>query len=103
MKNKFTLLLLLVLILSGCKSVSQNTIKAEVSGLRQGWDLINADGKFKFYLPHNMQKQDIYGIDSYVEEYRNKSMRVSFDYGIHSDPLDGYFMESEYKEIKQVI
>ena len=103
MKNKITLLLLLVLILSGCKSISQIPIKAEVSGLRQGWDLINADGKLKFYLPHNMQKQDIYGIDSYVEEYRNKNMRVYFDYGIYSDPLDGYSMELEYKEIKEVI
>lgn len=103
MKYKITLLLLLVLILLGCKSISQNTTKAEVSKLRQGWDVINADGKFRFYIPQNMQKQDIHSIDSYVEEYRSKNMKVSFDYGIYSDPLDGYSMELELKEVKEVI
>ena len=103
MKARITLLLLLVFILPACKSISQNTTKAEAAMLEQGWDLINADDKFIFYIPQNMQKQDTHGIDSYVEQYRNKSMRVSFDYGIYSDPLDGYSMEPEYKEIKEVI
>jgi uncharacterized protein YcfL len=103
MKTRITLLLLLVLILPGCKSISQNTTKAEASMLKQGWDIINADDKFIFYIPQNMQKQDSQGIDSYVEEYRNENMRVSFDYGIYSDPLDGYSMEPEYKEMKEVI
>lgn len=103
MKIKITLLLVLVLILPGCKGISQNITKAEISGLRQGWDMINADGKFTFYLLQNMQKQDTFGIDSYVEEYRNQNMRLSFDYGIYSDPLDSYFGESEFKEFKEVI
>ena len=103
MKTGITLLLLLVLILPGCKSISQNTTKAEASMLGPGWDIINADDKFRFYIPQNMQKQDTHGIDSYVEEYRNKNMRVSFDYGIYSDPLDAYSMEPEYQEIKEVI
>ena len=103
MKNRITLLLILVLILTGCKSAYQNITKAEALKLKQGWDIINADGKFKFHIPQNMQKQDTQGIDSYVEEYRNENMRVSFDYGIHSDPLDGYSLEAEYKEIKEVI
>ena len=103
MKTRITLLLLLALILPGCKGTSQNTTKAEASKLRQGWDIINADGKFIFYIPQNMQKQDTHGIDSYVEVYRNKNMRVSFDYGFYSDPLDGYSMKPEYKEIKEII
>jgi hypothetical protein len=103
MKTRVTLLLLLVLILSGCKSISQNTTKAEASKFKQGWDIITAHDKFIFHIPQNMQKQDIQGIDSYVEEYRNTNMRVSFDHGIYSDPLDGYSMEPEYKEIKEVI
>lgn len=103
MKTRITLLLLLVLILPGCKSMPQNITKAEASKLTQGWDIINADGKFIFYIPQNMQKRDTHGIDSYVEEYRNKNMRVSFDYGLYSDPLDGYSMEPEYREIKEVI
>lgn len=103
MKTGITILFLLVLILPGCKSMAQNITKAEASTLRQGWDIINAHGKFIFSIPQNMQKQDTHGIDSYVEEYRNKNMRVSFDYGIYSDPLDGYSMEPEYKEIKEVI
>ena len=97
MKARTTLLFLLVLVLLGCKSLSQNLTKAETSALRQGWDIINADGKFIFSIPQNMQKQDTPGIDSYVEEYRNTNMKVSFDYGIYSDPLDGYSMEPEYK------
>jgi hypothetical protein len=103
MKTKIALFLLLVLILPGCKSISQNTTNTEASKLRQGWDRINANDQFIFYLPQNMPKQDTHGIDSHVEEYRNKNMRVSFDYGIYSDPLDGYSMEPEYKEIKEVI
>jgi len=92
-----------MLILPGCKSTFQNTTKAEASKLKQEWDIINADNKFMFNIPQNMQKQDTHGIDSYIEEYRNKSMRVSFDYGIYSDPLDGYSMGPAYKEIKEVI
>ena len=103
MKTGIGLLLLLVLTLPGCKSTFQNTIKAEASKLEQGSNIINADNKFIFNIPQNMQKQDTHGIDSYVEEYRNNNMRVSFDYGIYSDPLDGYSMEPEYKEIKEVI
>ena len=30
-------------------------------------------------------------------------MRVSFDYGIYSDPLDAYSIEHEYEEITEVI
>ena len=103
MKTKIVLLLLLVLLLPGCKSISQKATNAEASKLRQGWDRINANDKFIFYLPPNMPKQDTHGIDSYVEEYQNKNMSISFDYGIYSDPLDGYSMEPEYKEIKEVI
>ena len=103
MRARITLLFLLVLVLPGCKSIAQNITKAETSTLRQGLDIINADGKFIFSIPQNMQKQDTQGIDSYVEEYRNGNMKASFDYGIYSDPLDGYSMEPQYKEINEVI
>ena len=102
-KTGITLLLFLMLLLPGCQSKSQNATTAETPKLKEGWKIINADGKFTFHIPENMQKQDIHGIDSYAEEYRNERMRVSFDYGIYSDPWDKYSSEPEYKEIKEVI
>lgn len=102
-KTGITLLLFLMLLLFGCESKSQNTTTAGTAKLKEGWKFINADGKFTFHIPENMQKQDIHGIDSCAEEYRDERMRVSFYYGIYSDPLEKYSRKSEYKDIKEVI
>lgn len=77
-----------------------------ISGLAQdrgastskGWQKIDAKGRFSFLVPSGMRKRDARGIDSYVEEYRGGDMRVSFDYGRYSDPLDSYSDKPEYQE-----
>lgn len=63
-----------------------------------GWQKIDAKGHFTFYVPPGMKAGDVRGIDSYVGAYRNAEMRVSFDYGWYSDPLNSYSKGPEYKE-----
>jgi hypothetical protein len=50
-----------------------------------------------------MEDQKVQGIDSFVGEYRNERMRVSFDYGIYSNALNEYSSEPEYKKILKKI
>lgn len=49
-----------------------------------GWKLIDADGKFSFYLPGNMRDTGVRGIENYHKEYTNGKLHVSFDY----DPIE---------------
>lgn len=43
---------------------------------------------FEFYLPANMRKIPVRGVDSYIGEYQNELIKLSFDYGMYSGPLD---------------
>jgi len=71
--------------------------------LKPGWKPIDAGGRFSFHLPEDMQPQNVHGIDSYVGEYRNKNLRVTFDYGLYSNSLDALASQPEYKEFNRVI
>ncbi|HEX8250520.1 MAG TPA: hypothetical protein VF599_20260 [Pyrinomonadaceae bacterium] len=41
------------------------------------------NGIFSFYAPKTLKKQDIDGIDSFFEEYKDENQIVSFDFGIY--------------------
>src|SRR5688572_26477174 len=43
---------------------------------------------FTFDVPRDMVKMRAQGIDSHVGDYRNSRIRLGFDYGVNSDPLD---------------
>jgi len=44
------------------------------------WKKFSNDS-FSFYAPVTLKKQDVRGIDSFVEEYKNEDFTVEFDYG----------------------
>ena len=52
------------------------------------WKLVNAGGKFTFKMPTDCKEVDVSPIDSFIGEYRNNILRIRFDYGSWSDPLD---------------
>jgi hypothetical protein len=66
------------------------------------WVPVDANGKFTFFIPPDMEEQEIQGIDSFVGEYRSNRMRLRFDYGLYSDPLN-YSGESDYQELVTTI
>lgn len=62
----------------------------------QDWKRIDADGKFTFFVPPDMEAEAAQGIDSYVGEYRSNGIRLYFDYGWWS----GNFCDARYTEQK---
>lgn len=55
---------------------------------------------FSFHIPVDMVKTRSQGIDSHVGEYRNSRIRLGFDYGAYSDPLDYDKRLPEYQSSK---
>ena len=51
------------------------------------WKKVN-EHYFEFYVPPDMEKVMVQGIDSHVGQYQNKSITLNFDYGLYSDPLN---------------
>ena len=49
--------------------------------LPQDWKRIDAEGKFTFSVPPDMEAEVAQGTDSYVGQYRGNSLRLYFDYG----------------------
>ena len=96
-------LLLIPILIVSCNSIPLQTSKSSPSELKPGWKSVEAGGSFSFHLPSTMREQKVQGIDSYVGQYRNNNLQVSFDYGMYSAPMDKYSNEAEYKEIKKKI
>lgn len=48
------------------------------------WQKIDARGIFTFYIPSELEPQNVQGIDSYVGSFQSPTMRLSFDYGWYS-------------------
>jgi hypothetical protein len=61
------------------------------------WQRIDA-GPFSFQAPADMTRTSLRGIDSYVAGYENERCRLSFDYGVYSDPLRSYGDKPEFEE-----
>ncbi len=53
-----------------------------------GWKTIDARGQFSFTTPPDLKFQEVQGIDSYVGLYVSPTLRVGFDHGQYSSPLD---------------
>ena len=68
----------------------------------EGWQRIDAKGRFSFYIPPEMKKQDVHGIDSYVEKYSSDTMRLGFDYGQYSNHLDNEGEEDYQAEMIEI-
>ena len=47
----------------------------------QDWKRIDANGKFTFFVPPDMEAEAVQGTDSYVGRYRSTGLRLYFDYG----------------------
>ena len=55
---------------------------------------------FSLLMPESMVEVQVRPIDSYVREFNNGSLELSFDWGMYSDPLDEYRgTRSEWTEI----
>jgi hypothetical protein len=71
---------------------------ALAAAMPAGWQVENADGKFTFAIPHDLQQTTDQGTDSFVRRYVNDRMDLTFDYGPWTDPLKGYEDRPEYRE-----
>jgi len=52
------------------------------------WKQIDAKGYFSFWIPSGLMEEHLQGIDSYVGSWFSPAMRVDFDYGRYSAPID---------------
>jgi hypothetical protein len=48
-----------------------------------GWMTVDANGRFAFVVPSDMEISPVQGVDSYVREYRNSRCILHFDYGAY--------------------
>lgn len=85
--------LFLTTLLLGCQAAGSKPSE----DIPSGWQRIDADGRFSFYLPPDMQPLETRGIDSLVQAFRGGGLHLLYDYGRFSDPLD-YGEKAEYKE-----
>lgn len=95
------LLLLIAVTLSSCKGTDPSKNAAPESRpaeIGRGWKRVDAGASFSFWLPEDMQQQRATGIDSLVGEYRSPNMRITFDYGLYSNPLTSYSNSSGCEE-----
>jgi hypothetical protein len=82
----------MIIIAAGC-----------VTQVSEKWKGYNA-GPFVFSMPSDFQKTSAHGIDSYVEEFTNKDMVLSFDYGPYSgDPLENEGKDPQYNSHLEII
>jgi hypothetical protein len=77
MKTKIGIVMLLALLLAhGMRGTAQ-----------EEWKRFDA-GWFSFSIPSDMNEDEAHAIDSYVGQFHNARMEISFDYGVYSNPLD---------------
>lgn len=91
MKSRLLASWLIGIVASGLVGVG--SVASEVA--RSEWKAVDAKGRFSFAIPPDMAEQAAQGIDSYVGQYRNDGIQLSFDYGGYSDPLLRYSEELE--------
>ena len=88
-----------MLIIVGCN----NNISRNYPQETENWQTIDAKGRFSFRLPQEFIEKDTQGIDSYVGEFVGDSMKVTFDYGWYSNPLNDLESMQEYFEFNKKI
>jgi hypothetical protein len=60
---------------------STETWMGKTEPVPQDWKHIDANGKFTFFVPPDMEEEVVQGTDSYVGQYRSTNVRLYFDYG----------------------
>ena len=79
-RMKYSLLSLLSLGVMGVAAAASTPVPGN-------W--IHVDAKFfEFFIPPDMKKVEIQGIDSHVGQFGSEKIKLIFDYGMYSDPLD---------------
>jgi hypothetical protein len=81
------LLATLVGALGGCGS-SSIARTVEPFPPRANWQQVDAKGYFTFWIPSDLMEEHLQGIDSYVGSWFSPALRVDFDYGMYSGPID---------------
>jgi hypothetical protein len=81
------LLVALVGALGGCGS-SSTARTVEPFPPRANWQQVDAKGYFTFWIPGDLMEEHLQGVDSYVGSWFSPAMRVDFDYGRYSAPID---------------
>lgn len=88
----------IILLIVGA-SILGCTVHLPADGLppAKDWQKVEIKGRFSFSIPPAMKQTSVQDTDSLVREYRSPSVRLGFDYGWYSDPLD-YQKRTDYQE-----
>lgn len=65
----------------------------------QGATAAQATTPFRLRAPADLKKQDVQGIDSLMGQYQSPTMKLTYDYGWYSDPLDGEGLDGYWTTI----
>lgn len=74
--------ILVLLIFCGCLS------SFSFRSAPLGWKRFQEGDKFSFSAPKNLESQETHGIDSFAGQYNSPDLKLQFDYGMYSDPLE---------------
>ena len=92
---KQTSLLLLISLALFCKAScelfgdNRSSVVEDLTDIPADWIEFDAEGKFTFMGSPDLKKRDdITGIDSFVEAYRGERFHVFFDYGRYSPRVE---------------
>ena len=66
---------------------------------QDGWKKIE-NGSFSFSVPSSFRKTGARGIDSFVEEYVAKRIKLSFDYGWYSNNFEDWPKDTKFEDLK---
>lgn len=65
----------------------------------EGWKLVN-NKHFSFAIPESFKEVGVQGIDSFVGQFMDDGIMLTFDYGMYSDNFRDWPAETKYKTIK---
>jgi hypothetical protein len=66
---------------------------------QDGWKKIE-NGSFSFSVPSSFRKTGARGIDSFVEEYVDARIKLSFDYGWYSNNFEDWPKDTKFEDLK---
>jgi hypothetical protein len=65
----------------------------------EGWKRVE-NGSFSFSVPSTFKKTEAHGTDSFVEEYVDNNIKLSFDYGIFSNNFGDWPEDTKFEDVK---
>lgn len=65
----------------------------------EGWKLVKNE-HFSFAIPESFQEVEVQGVDSFVGQFLDDGIKLTFDYGMYSNDFRDWPAETKYQTIR---